>query len=180
MNRFAHTCGSSIGRESAVLALLRERYPSSRATISSMRTRPSRAPRPSWCGSARRSFSSFFPAVKFSEGNIKLRALHVHVHADEPVLFRQSHARFNGIIEEIAENAAEIELHILSFTGMCASACTVMPRDLARDILLFKNGVRHGVAGFDDGVHGVQIGVQLVEIGADGVHIALAANALST
>ena len=49
-------------------------------------------------------------------------------------------------------------------------------RDAARfgeGYLAVQNGVRHSVAGFDDGVHGVQIGVQLVEIGADGVHIAL-------
>ena len=112
------------------------------------------------------------------EGDIKLRALHVHVHADEPVLFRQGHARFNGIIEEIAENAAEIELRHFELYG---NVRVGLHRDAARfgeGYLAVQNGVRHGVAGFDDGVHGVQIGVQLVEIGADGVHIALGGECL--
>ena len=65
MNRFAHTCGSSISVVNAPSSLLRERYPSSRATISSMRTRPKPCPSPFVVRKRPPVFSSFFPAVKF-------------------------------------------------------------------------------------------------------------------
>lgn len=117
MNRFAHTCGSSISVVNAPSSLLRERYPSSRATISSMRTRPKPCPSPFVVRKRPPGLFQLLSGGEVCEGDIKLRALHVHVHADEPVLFRQGHACFNGIIEEIAENAAEIELRHFELYG---------------------------------------------------------------
>ena len=44
------------------------------------------------------------------EGYIELRALHIQVNPDHPLLFGQEKARLDGVVEEVAEDGTELDL----------------------------------------------------------------------
>jgi len=44
------------------------------------------------------------------ERNVQLRTLHIHVHTDHALVLRQFLAGFDGIVKEIADDAAQVQL----------------------------------------------------------------------
>ena len=87
----------------------RLRYPSSRATMASMRTRPKPWPSPLGGPEPAVGLGQLLPGGEIGEGDIKLGPLHVHVHPDEPLVLRQCGTGIHGIIEKIAQDAAQVD-----------------------------------------------------------------------
>ena len=44
------------------------------------------------------------------KGDIELGTLHIHVHPDLPLVFREGHTGLDGIIKEVADDTAKIQL----------------------------------------------------------------------
>lgn len=53
-------------------------------------------------------FAELFLRGEICERDIEPAALHVHINTDEPVLRRKSHACIDCIVEQISENAAQV------------------------------------------------------------------------
>ena len=47
---------------------------------------------------------------KVGKGNVELGIFHIHIYTDYPLTRRELHARFDGIVKEIANDAAQINL----------------------------------------------------------------------
>ena len=52
----------------------------------------------------------FLPGGKICEGNIELGVFHIHIYTDEALILWQLHAGLDGIVKEIADDAAQIDL----------------------------------------------------------------------
>ena len=113
----------------------------------------------------------FLPGGKIGEGDVELGIFHIHIDPDEALVLRQLHAGLNGVVEEIAEDAAEIDLRGLQPDGDVGIGRDLDALRLCKGDLGVEDGVGHGIAGLDDRVHGLQIGVQQVEVVSDGVPI---------
>ena len=115
---------------------------------------------------------------KVGKADVELGAFHVHVDADQALILRQGKACLDGIVKEIAQNDAEVQLRHAQFDR---DVGVRLHRDLPRlcqGDLAVQDGVRHGIAGLDDGVHRVQVGVQLVQISLDAGQVAVCGQGL--
>ena len=99
------------------------------------------------------------------KGEVELAALHGDVHPDEAPLRRQGQAGLDGVIEQVPQNDAQVQLRDMQLHGNAGIR-------LHRDVLgpgqgnfAVQNGVGHGVAGLDHRVHGVQVSLQLIQVG---------------
>ena len=107
------------------------------------------------------------------EGDVELGALHVHIHPDEPLLGGQSQAGLHGVVKEVAQDDAQVQL---GHGELHRDVGVHMHRDvpgLGQRNLTVQNGVCHGIARLHHCVHGVQVRVQQIQIGPDGLQIAL-------
>ena len=51
-----------------------------------------------------------FSGSEVGEGYVQLGVLHIHIDPDEALLRRQMLACFDGVIEQVADNAAQVQL----------------------------------------------------------------------
>ena len=103
-----------------------------------------------------------FPGGKVGKGDVQLGALHVHVHPDQPLLLRQGEACLDGVVKEVADNAAQVYFRKLQLHGDVGVGVDRNALGFCQGDFGIQDGVRHGVAGFDDGVHRAEVRVQLV------------------
>ena len=52
----------------------------------------------------------FFSCGEVGEGDVELGVFHVHVHSDKPFFFGQLQAGVYGIVEQVAEDNAQIQV----------------------------------------------------------------------
>ena len=55
-------------------------------------------------------FIHFLACCEVGKGNIQLCPFDVHIHADEPPLFGQVKRCFDGVVEQIADDTAKVQL----------------------------------------------------------------------
>ena len=68
-------------------------------------------------------FAELFLRGEICKRDIEPAAIHVHINTDEPVLRRESHACIDCIVEQISENAAQVNFGYFKFHGnMCINA----------------------------------------------------------
>lgn len=111
------------------------------------------------------------PGGEIGEGDVELGVLDVHVHPDEPPLLGQVEAGLDGVVKEVAQNAAQVDLRRLQphrDTGVRHHLDALGP---GQGDLGVEDGVGHGVAGLDDRVHGGQVLVQQVQVPFDGLPV---------
>ena len=113
----------------------------------------------------------FLPGGKIGEGDVELGVFHIHIDPDEALILRQLHAGLNGVVEEIAEDAAEVNFRGLQPDGDVGIRRYLDALRLCKGDFGVQDGVGHGIAGLDDRVHGLQVGVQQVEVVLDGVPV---------
>ena len=107
------------------------------------------------------------------ERDVELGAFHIQIHPDEALGFGQGGAGIHGVVEQVAEDAAEVQLaHLQPDRDVGIDLHRNVPA-LREGDLAVEDGIRHGVARLDRKVHGVQVGVQLVKVGPDAFQIPL-------
>ena len=57
----------------------------------------------------------FLRRSEICEGYVKLGIFHVHVHADHALVFRKGQTCFDSIVEEVANDAAQVQLGHFQF-----------------------------------------------------------------
>ena len=110
---------------------------------------------------------------KVGKADVELGAFHVHIHPDEAPVLRQSQACLDGVVEQIAQDDAEVQFGHPQFDRDVGVRLHRDVPGLGQRDLAVEDGVRHGVAGLDDGIHRVQVGVQLVQVVPDALHVVL-------
>lgn len=124
-----------------------------------MRTRPKPRPSPLVVRNRLPTFSIFFRGGEVGKGDVQLGALHIHVYPDQAPIFRQGQAGLDGVVKEVAENAAQVQLRHLQFHRDVGVHLDGDALGLGQGGLAVQDRVGHGVAGLHHGVHGVQIRV---------------------
>lgn len=135
-------------------------YPPRRSTMASMRHQPQAVARSLGAAEKFSHLGQFFPGSEVGHGNIELGVLHVHIDADTPLLRGQKHAGLNGVIKEIAQDAAQVQLGEAEPQGDVRVRRDRNALGPGQGNLGVQDGVGHGVACFEHRVHGVQIRVQ--------------------
>ena len=110
---------------------------------------------------------------EIGEGNVQLGVFHIHIDPDKPSFLRQGQAGLNGVVKEVADDAAQVNFRGLELHGDMGVGYHLNALGLCQGDLGIQNGVRHGVAGFDNGVHGGQILIKKVQVVPDGFPVAL-------
>ena len=70
---------------------------------------------------------------------------HIHIDPDEALVLRQLHAGLNGVVEEIAEDAAEIDLRGLQPDGDVGIRHYLDALCLCKGDFGVQDGVGHGI-----------------------------------
>ena len=79
--------------------------------------------------------------------------LHIHVHPDHPLFLRQGHACLHGVIEQVADDAAQVQLRHFQ-----------LHRDVSVHLRRDVPGTRKGNFAVENGVgHGVATGCNLAD-----------------
>ena len=113
----------------------------------------------------------FLPGGKIREGDVELGVFHIHIDPDQALVLRQPHTGLDGIVKEIAEDAAEVDLRGAQPDGNVRIGHDPYPLRLRQRNFGIEDGIGHGVACLDDRVHGLQVGVQQVKVVLDGLPI---------
>ena len=110
---------------------------------------------------------------KVGEGDVELGALHVHIHPDEPLLGGQGQAGLHGVVKEVAQDDAQVQLGHGEFHRDVGVHMHWDVPGLGQRNLTVQNGIGHGVARLHHRIYGVQVRVQQIQIGPDGLQIPL-------
>ena len=103
-------------------------------------------------------------ACRIGKGHIEMCTLDADVNADKAVRFGQMLAGLHGIVQQIADDDAQIDIAYgkrcgNTRGGIHPDALGVHQRNFA-----VQNGIDHGVSRFEDGIDPNQIFVDLIQI----------------
>ena len=108
---------------------------------------------------------------EIGERDVQLCVFHFHVHPDLPPVLRQSHACLDGIVKQIPDDNAQINLRqpqLYRNIGVGDHVNMLCP---CNGNLAVQYCVGHAVAGFDDSIYSSQVLFQRIQIISDGFHI---------
>ena len=94
--------------------------------------------------------------------DVRLRALHVHIHANHAIGFRQPVVGLDRVVEQVAEDAAQIEFRNAQLDRNMGVHAHVDAMRLCKRHLAAQNRVGHRIAGLDRGIQRLELGIETV------------------
>ena len=96
------------------------------------------------------------------ERDVQLRALHAHIHANHAIGFRQPVVGLDRVVEQVAEDAAQIEFRNAQLDRNMGVHAHVDAMRLCKRHLAAQNRVGHRIAGLDRGIQRLELGIETV------------------